>query len=222
MSPVSPALAGRFLTTESPPEPQLYIYVGQCIPFRVFFWKLLQDIAYSSLCYLLCLCHWFYIFYCGSAHLTLLIYPLPASLLVTVNFVCVSVLWMVPLHHILRFHMEVMANDICLSLSDLLHLVRSPLGPSMWLQMALFRSFSWPSNIPSSMYPILKTVNPPRPRPRLPQRGNLLRQSSVLYEVCFYSPNWCCLFLWRTVVCGRDWIRGTMTFDMPLFPRIIS
>ena len=77
---------------------------GKCIPFRFFFCKLLQDIAYSSLCYPLCLCHLFLKFYCVSAHLKLLIYPLPASPLVTINFVCVwesvSVSWMVHWHHI--------------------------------------------------------------------------------------------------------------------------
>ena len=37
--------------------------------------------------------------------------------------------------------------DICLSLSDLLHLVWSPLGSSVLLQIALFASFLWMSSI---------------------------------------------------------------------------
>ena len=40
------------------------------------------------------------------------------------------------------------AYDICLFLSDLLHLVWQSLGPSMLLQMALFNSFLWLSSIP--------------------------------------------------------------------------
>ena len=41
-----------------------------------------------------------------------------------------------------------MITYICLSLSDLLHLVWQSLGPSMLRQMALFCSFLWLSNIP--------------------------------------------------------------------------
>ena len=44
--------------------------------------------------------------------------------------------------------MEVISYGICLSLSDWLHLVWSSLGPPMLLQMALFHSFLWLSNIP--------------------------------------------------------------------------
>ena len=38
--------------------------------------------------------------------------------------------------------------DICFSLSDLLHSVWQPLGPSASLQMTQFHSFLWLSNIP--------------------------------------------------------------------------
>ena len=38
--------------------------------------------------------------------------------------------------------------DVCLSLSNWLHSVWQCLGPSMLLQMALFHSFLWLSNIP--------------------------------------------------------------------------
>ena len=40
-----------------------------------------------------------------------------------------------------------MSYDICISLSDLFHLIWSCLDPSMLLQVALF-NFLWPSNIP--------------------------------------------------------------------------
>ena len=40
------------------------------------------------------------------------------------------------------------AYDSCLSPSDLLHFVKSSLGPSTLLQMALFHSFLWLSTIP--------------------------------------------------------------------------
>ena len=41
-----------------------------------------------------------------------------------------------------------LSYGICLSLLDLLHLVWYSLGPSVLLQMALFCSFLWLSNIP--------------------------------------------------------------------------
>ena len=63
-----------------------------------------------------------------------------------------------------RFHVEVMAYDICLCLSDWLQLVRSSLGPSILLQMARFHSFSRLHDIPPCMCPILKTVKPPSPK----------------------------------------------------------
>ena len=63
-----------------------------------------------------------------------------------------------------RFHVEVMAYDICLSISDWLQLVRSSLGPPILPQMAWFHPFSWLSNISSCMYPILKRVKPPSPK----------------------------------------------------------
>ena len=47
-----------------------------------------------------------------------------------------------------RFHIWVKSYDICLSLSDLLHLVWQFLGPSMLHQMALLHSFLWLSSIP--------------------------------------------------------------------------
>ena len=46
-------------------------------------------------------------------------------------------------------------HDICLSLPDLPHLVWSSLGPSRLLQMALFYSFLWLSNIPYLLYPFI-------------------------------------------------------------------
>ena len=45
-----------------------------------------------------------------------------------------------------------LAYSICFSLSDLLHSVWQTLGPSMLLQMALFHSFLWLSNIPLCIY----------------------------------------------------------------------
>ena len=47
-----------------------------------------------------------------------------------------------------RFHIYVLAYGICFSLSDLLHSVGQTLGPSMLLQMALFRSFLWLTSSP--------------------------------------------------------------------------
>ena len=51
-----------------------------------------------------------------------------------------------------RFHIEVISYGICLSLSDLLHLVCSSLGSSMLLPMEFFHSFLWPSSIPSPLH----------------------------------------------------------------------
>ena len=46
-----------------------------------------------------------------------------------------------------RFHVWVISYGICLSLSNLLHLVWESLGATMLLQMALFHSFLWLSSI---------------------------------------------------------------------------
>ena len=46
----------------------------------------------------------------------------------------------VHLYHFFRLHMWVVSYGICLSLSDLLHLVWISLGPSILLQMARFHS----------------------------------------------------------------------------------
>ena len=63
-------------------------------------------------------------------------------------------------YHFLDFTYKVISYDICLSLSDLLHLVWPFLGPSLLLQMALFHSFLWLSNIllfyvPLLLYPFI-------------------------------------------------------------------
>ena len=50
------------------------------------------------------------------------------------------------LYRFSRFHICVLVCDICFSLSDLLHSVRQPLGPSVTLQMTQFRE---PWHLPS-------------------------------------------------------------------------
>ena len=42
---------------------------------------------------------------------------------------------------VLRFHVEMRSYGVCLSPTDLLHLARCSPAPSMWSQMAGFRSF---------------------------------------------------------------------------------
>ena len=56
----------------------------------------------------------------------------------------------------IRVHIWVISCDVCLSLSDLLPLVWSSLGPPGWLQMACFHYFLWVSNIP----PCICTTSP--------------------------------------------------------------
>ena len=60
-----------------------------------------------------------------------------------VCFVCESVsVWQIcSFVSYFRFHREVVSYGICLSLSDLLHLVSQSLGPFELLQVALFHSF---------------------------------------------------------------------------------
>ena len=50
-----------------------------------------------------------------------------------------------------RFHIYVLAQGICFSLSDLLHSVWQTLGPSTSLQITQFCFFLWLSNIPLYM-----------------------------------------------------------------------
>ena len=52
----------------------------------------------------------------------------------------------VHLCRLFRFNMWMVSCDVCPSLSDLLHLVRSSLGPPMVLKMTGFHSFLWASN----------------------------------------------------------------------------
>ena len=47
-----------------------------------------------------------------------------------------------------RFHIYKLIQNICFSLSDLLHSVWQSLGPSIFLQRTQFHSFLWLSNIP--------------------------------------------------------------------------
>ena len=47
-----------------------------------------------------------------------------------------------------RFHIHGFIYSICFSLSDLLHAIGQTLGPSMSVQITLFHSFYWLSNIP--------------------------------------------------------------------------
>ena len=47
-----------------------------------------------------------------------------------------------------RFHIYVLIYSICFSFSDLLHSIGETLGPSMSVQITLFHSFYWLSNIP--------------------------------------------------------------------------
>ena len=54
-------------------------------------------------------------------------------------------------HHLYcfsRFHINVLINDICFSISNLLHSVWHSQGPSTPLKITKFRSFLWLSNIP--------------------------------------------------------------------------
>ena len=63
-----------------------------------------------------------------------------------------------------RFRLSVILYDICLPLSDLIHLLWSWRGPSLLLQMALFPRIWWLSNIPllmctTSTFPFHLTKN---------------------------------------------------------------
>ena len=51
-----------------------------------------------------------------------------------------------------RFHIYGFIYSICFSLSDLLHTIGQTLGPSMSVQITLFHSFYWLSNIPLYIY----------------------------------------------------------------------
>ena len=109
-----------------------------------------------------------------------------------------------------RFHTQVISYGICLSLFDLRHLVWSSLGPSMLLQMALFHSFLWLSNIPLDIYThhiffIHSSVD-----------GHLDWKYSFLmsiYTYCYIYVYWL-IFLWTL---GRDlwkWIWQHMTLKL--------
>ena len=101
--------------------------------------------------------------------------------------------------------------DICLSLSDLLHLVWSSLGPSMLLRMLLFYSFLWLSSIPLyafqmyhifihssisghlSGFPALATVN------SAAMNIGVHVSFWVKSFICIYSQEWNC---WCVQACS--------------------
>ena len=75
---------------------------------------------------------------------------------------------------------------ICLSLSDLLHLAWSSLAPSMLLQMALFHSFSWLSNIPLYLWTTSSLS--------IPKKSLDLRNMGKLSHLFHIPQNQTCLF----------------------------
>ena len=83
--------------------------------------------------------------YTSYSPTTVLSPPLSLLLLVTVSFFYIYMILVLFATHqfailmLLRFHM--MSYSICLSLSDLFHLVLYPLNPSMLLQMVKLHSF---------------------------------------------------------------------------------
>ena len=82
--------------------------------------------------------------------------------------------------------------DICLSLSDLLHSVWQSPGPSMSLQMALFCSFLWLSNIrkdtctpvfTAALFTIARTWK----QPKCPSTGEWIKKMWHIYTMEYYS-----------------------------------
>ena len=96
---------------------------------------------------------------CNSLHLPTpssqpipLLPPPPLQPLVHSPSPWVSFLWKGTFVSYVTFQIQVIPYGICLSLSDLLHLVWESLVPSTFLQMALFCSFLWLSSIPFCVY----------------------------------------------------------------------
>ena len=146
IEPVSPSLAGGFLTT-APPGKSLPLY------FK-------SELGSSSL-------------QPGSIETHPFILPVTCMVSfstfrfwIHLEFILVYVvsLFWGKVHLILsckndyRFHICVLAYGICFSLSDLLHSVWQTLGPSTSLQITQFPSFLWLSNIPLSKKPVLMNL----------------------------------------------------------------
>ena len=133
---------------------QLYKYTYPHI-FRFFshigYYRVLSRVPYAI--QQVFISHFFYIWYSVYVNLNLPIYisPLPAGIHKFVFYICnssTSALQKSSFVPFFIFYIQVIPYDIYLSPSDLLHSVRESLGSSMMLQMALFHSFLWLSNIP--------------------------------------------------------------------------
>ena len=126
---------GRFFTSEPPGNPCMYFPT-------VFLYRLLHNIEYSSLCYTVGLSCLFHTESCVYINNKLLIYlsPFPFG---NVKFVMSLRLICFVNKFLCIFYLEPMYKwyDVCLSLSDLPHLVWSSLGSSMLLKMELLHYF---------------------------------------------------------------------------------
>ena len=92
-------------------------------------------------------------------------------------------------YHFSSFHIYALIDDICLSLSDLLHSVWQTLGPSMSLQMTQFMLHLNPS-LPASTFPGvdlsgLKWKGCEQPSFRIPAFGELLPPREF-FKICIW------------------------------------
>ena len=138
-----------------------------------------------------------------------------------------------------------MSHDICLSLSDLLHSAWQSLGLSMLLQMALFRSFLWLSNIPLYIWcpfhsywtggkpfflwvcVVSHLIAPPAPAVGLPGSQHHHHVEQRVLEASSQSPHVCCHPLTpstRRLRAGEiSWVHSpTHTTFPPLLLRVSS
>ena len=148
--------------------PQLYIHTFSLIFFSIvvyhrinsnhrYYVFISQNTEYSFLCYIVGPCC-LSMSKCNTLHLltpSSQSTPLsqPSPLVITSLFPMSLFRFIKQVHfcHILH-SIYVISYGICLSLSDLIHLVMISLIASMLLQMALFYSFLWLSNSPLCLY----------------------------------------------------------------------
>ena len=122
----------------------IYIYYFFSFSSIIGYYKILNIVPCAPCCL-------FYRHKCVSVNPKLILYP-THSPLVTTNLFSTSVSPFLFCKYVHLYHLFYSIykwfHDTCLSPSDLFHLLSSSPSPPKLLQMALFHSFLWLSNIP--------------------------------------------------------------------------
>ena len=124
IKPTSPALQVDSLSSEPPGKPiRISVYVYVLFPI-VFHYRLLQDIECSSLCYNFLLLILYIVLFTFVNFLFPVYHPLPNLVNISLFSVSVSIFLLCSFVLFFRFYIKTISYNVCLSLSDFLHLIQ--------------------------------------------------------------------------------------------------